>query len=560
MSKPIFKYALLYLGLLIWPFATLKAYAASVQIIDQGPGFQQLHIPPSQSSTLRSLSGSNKQALNVYTFHSLQGVLTANLPQWLVDEIFLEYGYDDWRSVTSEQLNEPIPAYIVNIDQVEVIEQGLAQRSSRSLCGGKWYRETETQTRNLSKLFDANASGGNSNIFGSLSGALQVDGQAQLSFHYKLRKNRCFFKVPYGFKYEYSDIKVDAQIERSTIHYRGDLNLNYEGDLLKKRIKLIELEHEFWASVVKVEIDSQLNLDLGIEAKASATANVDGAFFIEGNAHIDYRCYLKKCEKINKDVNFRLGQDEQPSLAAELELIARPYANLNIDIDTTVYWKAVDVVQFQLGMVAALPARFYAYAGNTCGDADSDGTREWVDGSLIDVNFESYMYLLTQVVGKKHLTPINLNLSSFARYHRDASEINQRKQVKVYYKNLYFKNIGGIDSELFKPMITTPQLLAAQNSGALISVRPCYPLVGNLQYEVDWGDGEIERFTSTTRGSLVRHDWPYYGDVLIASRIVSDDAGRKFNTNWTYARVNISPDGQTPIYPWLPALINSQLF
>lgn len=160
-------------------------------------------------------------------------------------------------------------------------------------------------------------------------------------------------------------------------------------------------------------------------------------------------------------------------------------------------------VSAQVGVRPKLLASLWIYNGNTCGDANNDGTNEWVSARTFN-------------------SAVTVDLT--AKVHAFGRDRWQAAWPIVSPKHLYFTDLVPGGSSALRPLFrevqpdinTLPLAEDPRSVGTLrtfrTSMRPCWPLQQDANYTFNWGDGSPTQFIRKGITAFdVQHSFPTSG-------------------------------------------------
>ncbi len=530
---------------------------------------------------------------------TLRGVMASNFPRWLKRKFFEKAGYtaESVKTITDAQLDAKIPRTAIEMDALSAITKlkyvpasppsstlptlppGVTKQIAPAgsmypqsifsdlkesisdlfqdagdligdlLCEKKEEGNSKNWTFPLNKSavkpLESNIGGVNT----SFSTLVRGDGVMSAEVFYTVTK-RC---IPYSIEFNRAEFKLDSTLG-GEFGFNAKASYAYKKDgLFKESINFPLAEYDFWVYIFEFQLKVDLNFDVGVDFAAAAAAEVQSTYALGGHAAITWVCTSSNCTKTRSIVDLKPVLKKANSYQAQVEVKVTPFVDTSIGADLKLYWGALDLVSARVGILSQFPITVFAYAGNMCSDANGDGVPEDVRAGYLDVAAVFSGYLQGNLLGKGSRFELDLGMSAFGytRTQHNSGDLEGKTQKVLYTKNLYFKDLLSGGSSILQPVIRIPAVSKTQ--GAIsIGKRSCYQFNGDVIYEVDWGDGSlIEKGTSTA----LKHTWPRFGDYTIRVRIAGDSQGRTFDTAWMTQKMNVSPDGVTPFYPWLSVLM-----
>lgn len=571
-------------------FASYAAVPADVEVIyetehhkrikinnkDYNQIFEKDVMSVSQQFSQQSSSASAKAATvatpvktnESVVVNNLKGVLEAGFPQWLEHDILEDAGFSDWSQVSAEQMIAPIDRLVIDIDAMNQVSQydganmqSMATRHNLRLngalgvspqgwfCSKKWKDKEKSFNKSFDKQQEKLASYNKDGIEAALNGTYEGKGTFKAGIYYRI-KTRC--GIPYKAEFVRAAIDVDADL-KGKIGLDGHAKYKYEKNNLIDKINLWYFNEEWWVYIFQLELELQLQMDIGVKFKVEAATAFNTAHNVTGSAKVSWTCTKASCDKTRNEVDFDLTLMDQPNYSAQIRVELTPYVDTNFTAYLDMYWGAIELANAKVGIVAALPVTLFGYYGNMCSDANDDGQNEHVDALLVDATAQIYGYMKVKVGGKKWLTDLKIKVAGWKLYDKQFTLYTEQDlTATVYSKNLYYKDLLSGGSAVMEPAITLPDIVKTDGA-ILVASRSCHPFTDSLTYEIDWGDGSPNYVGA---GGRINHNWLQNGNTLVRTRLLSDAAGRTFVERWTEKRVNVSPDGVTPSYPWLVPVLS----
>lgn len=500
--------------------------------------------------------------------HTLRGVLEAGFPRWLEDEFLEDAGFTDWSEVSEEQLNTPIDRTVIDIDALREVSQlngvnlmGIVTTSNVQLnsdidvtpqgwfCGKKWKNKENVFTRQIDKKQEKLASYNKNGIDAGLNGLYEGKGTFKAGIYYKV-KTRC--GIPYKAEFVRAAIDVDAVV-KGQMGLDGYAKYKYEDNTIKHQIPLWSYKDGWWVYFFQFELELDLNMDVGVDLKVEAATAFKTTHEVGGTAKVSWTCTRDKCQKTRNDVNFNFNLVEKQNYSAQVRVEVTPYVDTNFAADLDMYYGAIQLAKAKVGIVAALPVTLFGYYGNMCSDANGDGQNEYVDALLMDVTAQIYGYLKVQLGSKAWLADLKINVAGWDVHDKQITLYTEKDfKPTIFTKNLYYKDFISGGSSVMEPAMNLPAIVKTEGA-IILSSRSCYPFQDALTYEIDWGDGSPNYIGA---GGRISHNWLRNGNTTVRARLLSDAADRSFVERWTEKRVNVSPDGIAPTYPWLVPVLS----
>jgi hypothetical protein len=157
----------------------------------------------------------------------------------------------------------------------------------------------------------------------------------------------------------------------------------------------------------------------------------------------------------------------------------------------------------QVGVRAELPTDLWAYAGNTCGDSDRNGSDEMVAAATIDLAITIDVVARAAFVGREA-----------APWY-----------WTVWNRHLAFWSVGS--GSAISPLFYAQSVDANGTVTMRAGMRPCWPYSDVVTYLVTWSDGATELVTGAPGTMLtLSHRFASLDPKLLRIDALSDAAGR----------------------------------
>ncbi|WP_111978131.1 hypothetical protein [Algibacillus agarilyticus] len=481
------------------------------------------------SSNNANIASSNNKV--VVILDSLQGVLDANLPFELESEILEQQGYSNW-NLTDEQLEEKFDRMVIDIEAMNSAFGLSGEVRAASFCSKKVVNRTKTTNTNINITKNKSKDLNSNNTSGTLSTSIKVEGGLNITVNYR-RRSRCGFVYNVSVKSLKAELSAELQAKLSAF---GEANYTVSSKLFNDTINIFDTDVvSGWIYFVYYDIDAKFDIEYGVNLDFTAAASFNSNYTAEGNINIEWTCDRKSCQKNSNEFNFEYTRVTDDSYEVQVEAILTPYVEPQATIDLDIY-EYFDIANAQAGIKLALPIRYYYYNGTMCSDGNNDGKNDHITASLFDVSAEIEAYVGLGILGKTITKSIDLNLSNWA-------EIKRGKR-KFYRKNIYFKDLNG-NSNIFTPKLSLPPNQNYEEGFLITGTRKCYPFEADVTLVVNWGNGQQQNLTLPVQQTeTVMHQWGL-GSFDVSVKIVSDAAGRYFNSDSSSSRVNTSVDGSS---------------
>lgn len=505
-----------------WQLAAEEAVTA--QVMQTGKGWQLIDTVPSGNTAGRTLMWE-------VSSYGIQRLPVSQVQKDLISEAFADDpdGGDSPIFMSEELLaamEQPsFPAgYEQYIDPEE--EQGL----SLSLC--HWDTETRNRTWSYSEsLYSQNLPFSNG-IQGQLTLDLPVTGQVNVAATYKIRK--CL-GVPVGFRFVGATANGNAALAGD-----GDLEASLSTSAIwEKEWKLAEPELgevSFSIGWIPVRLVFTLPVYAGARFEAAFAGEVSAHLEATASGTFSYNCTTDTCSGTSDftDQFEFTGPDGQATLDLEAQAHARVMLRVGLYSSNFAYVEG--------GFKAYAKAGIWGYAGNTCGDANGDGTNDPAVALVADL---SWGYQFAYGMGG-WLLPDDLEYTGGHEY-------------LIGWRDL----LGPGGSTVFAPMIVGPSTVA---QGAPVTytlqMRPCYPYTDPVTLTMapgTWtGGGAVTPPAGTT---TVQRTFSSPGDQTVVATATTDSRGRNLQapTSRPLSVTATPPAAPTALAASAPASMSVQL-
>ena len=261
-------------------------------------------------------------------------------------------------------------------------------------------------------------------------------------------------------------------------------------------------------SIYGIPVTIALPITAGIDASAAATLTLNGSFLANSTFNVD--CAGTSCSgSMNGEHLF------SPNGAPTASVSARVKVTPWIKAAVQAYVISPSILSGQVGVKGSLQGNLFGYYGNTCGDANGDGTNETVGAVTLDAKLDVAVDASLSVVG-----------STVASHSWD-----------VWNPHVGFWKIW--DDGLLEPIFYSQGSVegTAVMKGRM---RPCWPYSDAMTYSLAWGDGTTQSITDPPATLFSESRGLGYGRHSLSLEAVSDAAGRQLGTT-TDAGVYLSP-------------------
>jgi hypothetical protein len=276
----------------------------------------------------------------------------------------------------------------------------------------------------------------------------------------------------------------------------------------------------FTIGVVPVHLRVMVPVEAGLDAAAKATLKANAK--VVGHGAFNVTCGSSSCSG-SKSATLAFDENNPPTFEAQLRVKVTPWAQASLKavlFDETIGGYG------QVGVRASLPTDLWAYAGNTCGDGDGNGSNEIVTAGTLDMAAKIDIVAKAGAFGSD-IGPWTWN---------------------VVNKHLVFKTFG--DSTAIDPIFTSEATGVARRARMHGRMRPCWPYADAVTYRITWSDGTFSSFTAAPGAVFTQqHDFASPGLKPIKLEALYDAAGRNLGGETTrklYMRPFDLPD-LTPV-------------
>jgi len=532
------------------------ASADDAVLLDEAPGYQRLKVAASIYNNTAAETGADRAAMadafskikrsnEIAVIKTLAGLLSADLPAFVEAEVLSDAGFGSWQEVTSADLEQPVPTKIIFLDAVAAIEAVGVQRAQRGLC--ERIRRTKPFHEMLDVLEDRDLAFSGAGAEANLD--IDIEGDGVVHGHIRYDYKDCWL-WPLDLNFAGAELHLDVNLF-GNVEIAGNASYATTVDLFRKKIELFEKDLSFSLAGVPLVLELELSALIGAKLNVEASTEFDGQFVATGSVSLGYECNQSRCVKVRDEVDLlyeSIDPDSYATAQARLKLV--PYLKGAIEAKLNAVAGLIRLGKAEAGVVLSVPVTAFGYVGNTCSDADDDGDMEFVQAGLVDVTFAIEAYLKYDVLGVSYKTSIDLGLDDEFELSVDVSATDASFMTTVARKNLFFRDLVG--SSVLEPVMAGPAIVVA-DSGITLMTRSCYPFTtAGLLYAVDFGDSDIQ----FVWGGFVPYTFTQFGTHRVRARLVSDAFGRTFPERWTTRWINVSIDGEHPLYPWLvPVLL-----
>jgi hypothetical protein len=254
--------------------------------------------------------------------------------------------------------------------------------------------------------------------------------------------------------------------------------------------------YDDWISVagLPVKLTVTMPIDAGIDADAKIDVNASTHIGAHGNFAI--ACTSDGCDGL-KSATLDFGQNQTPQIGLNVRAHVSPWAQASVKL--SLY---DGLAAGQVGARATLASDFWAYYGNTCGDADGDGVSELVQAATLDA---------------KVLVDLRASASFFG--------LSQDWSWNLVTSHVGFWTLGSATA-------LDPIFYASRAPSGAVTMRgrmrPCWPYTDSMHYTIDWNDGSAQSAFDAAPATLLSapHSFPVNHTYAVTLTAVGDAAGR----------------------------------
>ena len=336
-------------------------------------------------------------------------------------------------------------------------------------------------------------------ITGSVDVQVPYEADISADITYQVKEQSC---IPYKVRL------LEARVH-GFLHVEGNLTaglgFEYEQELWSwkhEMPRLLLVRIPITGGLFPLYIDLNLAVSTGIDASIRVAGQAEYQATASGDLTFDVRCTGEECSDPDPTVLSEFGFSDQTTFELTLDARARLWARVAVELDF-VHEK---LAHAWIGATGSVRARVYGYLGNTCGDADGDGSNEYVEDLLVDViaDFD-----------------LDAGLSGYLLPDKEWLLFSDTR-------NLAFWDIHDIAEgwNLTDPVVRGPSDVdLGEALTYTITTRPCYPF--DEPISVDWSgavDGAGQLLPRV--GSLLAMGSADFGEISQTVRFVEDASGR----------------------------------
>lgn len=486
-----------------------------VETLERGKGWSLSMLHPTDGSA----------PVEAYILNGLNGIMNAPIPESERSSLL-----EDLRA--DEGTLDPKTGEVVKGEGVYVIHRAAMEEEASTdgkRLGRPWQDEEEPSPyacnawndgawnfANLSynNTFNQQWSTGPGTFSGSVSVTVPLSANFNGTLNYRYKRTKavlgCF---PYLFKFRSVVLAGSASSNPIQMNATGTVSV---GTNYSKKYEIMNPSLgsvSFWVGYVPVYIPFSLPVesDINITANASGTVSLNATAAVQGSVNVT-------CTDTGCSSSAGLSASFTPPNANNSTLSLNGRANLTPGLYAAVRASVYDPYVFfaQVGPRAYTPADFWGYSGNACGDADGNGTPEYVNAITLDLDWG--------VQGKFRYGSLTFGTS-------DATFANTTGNIKFWD---LLSSAGG--SSALRPMISGASSVTRNVSSTYnFRMRPCYPYsTAQTTYQVNWGDGSSNTVSGAANTNAPKaHTWTTSGSKTISATADFDNQARDFNHTTT---------------------------
>jgi hypothetical protein len=261
-------------------------------------------------------------------------------------------------------------------------------------------------------------------------------------------------------------------------------------------------EFPFAVGPIPIALAISVPIETGFTVDAATTAALKGKVHAEGS--FKYSCTLDNGCDGTKDFSAGFTPNGDPSGQAASKVNVEPWVQGSIRLGASVL--TAEVAYAQIGVRPGVSLDLRAYAGNTCGDANGDGTVDAVAGASIDMGARVDLIAKVGALGE-----------------------SKEWSYRLLDKHLGFFKTGTTNAP-WSPMY---RVKGTDDLNATISLgtRPCWPYTDPVTYQITWDDGTTSSGTQGPGMHDVSHTFKGYGGHPFTVALQSDSSGRSLGTS-----------------------------
>jgi hypothetical protein len=387
--------------------------------------------------------------------------------------------------------------YIVNRNAANQLGTPDASGNVAHASGCNDYYKNYTVDKSYSKNGSLDKQYTSGDFIGTFKANASSSGNASATFRLKVKRGSVLgVCIPYAVAFVNVRLQGAATAVadmETTGNFRKEWN--YSTTITKPDLG------SFWFSIgpVPIRVGFNLPIEAGVSANGFVAASLKGQ--AQANGSFDYTCSTGGC---SGDKSFSAGftPSGDPTGFVSGKILIRPWVQGAL----RVYLYSDSVAYGQVGLRPAIDLDLFGYAGNQCGDANGDGTNEWVAGTSLDSAFRLDLTAKVYALGGDWDTSYNL-----------------------LHRHLGFWTGGG-ENPPWSPMLRVSST-SERTATIVAGNRPCWPYTEALNYQVVWGDGVVEPATRAPGTHSFVHTFPGRGTYPVTFNLLNDARGRNIGTS-----------------------------
>jgi len=267
------------------------------------------------------------------------------------------------------------------LQQAPVAKPGM---KTYALCGD--YNKTLQKTVSFDKPVTYSHTSNTSGFSGELSLDGRIKGMATGKVKVRIKRSWC---VPYWAKL--INMQFSGNLDaRARLTAKGSFSKqwSWHNEVAKFHVGSFST----FVGPLWVHIGLNVPVDLGLDASAKATADLDGTVTATGS--FDAICNGDGCTT-SKSFTHGFAENHPPTFNLTGRVKVTPW----IQGSVRTYLYSESVAYGQVGVKAALDGDLWFYSGNGCGDADDDGVNETVSALTLDADLDLDLTAKLYVIG-----------------------------------------------------------------------------------------------------------------------------------------------------------------
>ncbi|WP_146209552.1 hypothetical protein [Vitiosangium sp. GDMCC 1.1324] len=496
------------------------------KVLDQGEGW-----------TLRNISGYTVDdtgeyfSRDVYTVSDPKAVFELSLSNGLREEIVAEFERSKERGEEGLVLSvdKRIADEIAISEEMGELTPYLKQIAESAEDGkvGQRLASCSSVLHSWSKSFSFNTPiGASKNFGGGFSGSLSttgnISGGATGEVVTATKRVKIFGAcIPYSVGFDHAHIYGNAAVSHGTT-VNGTLNygFSWSDEIAKPYLGSVTA----WVGPLPVHIGFNLPINLGLDINASASGTVAYNGQQTATGSFDYTCSTGGC---SGSASYSLGSAPTPQPVTG-SVSGHIYPTVWAQVAVRAYLYNEWLAHAQVGARPYLYGDLWGYYGNTCGDADGDGTNETVSASTFDLDWQLFITARASAAG----------------YSQDWNNLWSTSRRHIRFWDLV--GTGSTGSTAFRPLLLGPSSVPMNNAAPYTTrMRPCWPYSDPVSFKFTWGDGTLFPFTAAPSTPTTQFkSWSYTGPKTVQAAALNDSHGRVLNA-YTARSINVTASTPT---------------